>query len=120
MTVVRYYPLFVEPKRSNNVKRTTNNYRPDVKTKETDTAYLLSVATPGVPKDVLKIEVKDQKLIIGSKNEEGKENSGKYNFERAFNIPAKVDANAITAEYKDGLLKVTLPKVDNRRVIEVS
>lgn len=41
-------------------------------------------------------------------------------FERAFTLPAKVDADAIKAEYEDGVLKVEVPKPEAKKPKRIS
>lgn len=92
-------------------------FRVDVR--EDDAAYHLEAELPGVPKDKLSVVVDEGLLTISADlNEEKKEERGGYVYserrsghvERCFNLEG-VDADAIAADYKNGVLMLTLPKL---------
>ena len=96
-------------------------WSPRVDVSETDKEILLDVEVPGINKKDIKIEVKDNTLYINGerKNERKTDNTDAYRverhygkFERSFGLPETVDANKIAAKYKDGILKLTLPKTE--------
>jgi HSP20 family protein len=95
-----------------------------VNTKETKDSYKISIAAPGFNKDNFKLEVNDLTLTISAENTENKtDESEKWTrkeyhfagFKRSFSLPKTVDADKITAEYKDGILHVTLPKQEESK-----
>lgn len=106
---------------------------PAVNVKETDKTFELEVAVPGMKKEDFKIEVKEGMLYISaeteSKKEEKEENYTRKefnfsSFSRSFWLPENVKANDIKANYKEGMLLVTLPKekvkvVEKTKMIEV-
>jgi len=70
---------------------------------------------PGISRDALELEVDENRLIIkGSRQiEELKQHRSERphgRFVRTFSVPGSVDQAKIGAEYKDGVLQVTLPK----------
>lgn len=87
---------------------------------ETDNHYLVTMEVPGVDMNKMDISYNDGELTIkGEKliESEGGESclcterfSGK--FDRTFVIPKKVHADKIDATYKDGVLRVSLPKTE--------
>ena len=88
---------------------------------EHEKAYELRAELPGVDKKDIDISVKDDVLTISGekKHEENKEGENYYccerrfgSFERSFRMADEMDTNNITAEYKNGVLKVTVPKAD--------
>lgn len=92
---------------------------PATNIKELDHEYLLELAAPGLKKDDFGIDVKDNMLEIEVEREEDKNEEEEnftrreYNytaFYRSFSLPENVIADQIKAEYRDGLLKVHLPK----------
>lgn len=92
-------------------------FRVDIR--EDDKAYQLEAELPGVPKDKLNVTVDDSTLTISADlNEEKKEERGSYLYserraghaERCFNLEG-VDAENITAEFKNGVLMLNLPKI---------
>jgi len=91
-------------------------FRVDVR--EDDKAYKLEAELPGVAKDKLNVSVEDGTLTISADlNEEKKEEKAGYLYserrsghvERCFNLEG-IDAENIKADYKNGVLSVTLPK----------
>ena len=92
-----------------------------VNTKETKDSFRIEVAAPGFAKDNFKLEVEDQVLTISAENTENKTDENEKwtrkeyhfaGFKRSFTLPKTVGAEKITAEYKDGILYVTLPKME--------
>ncbi|MCI4668249.1 MAG: Hsp20/alpha crystallin family protein [Bacteroidia bacterium] len=110
------------------------NAIPAANVKEDEHAYTLELAVPGFKKEDFSIEVKDGYLKIASKlaeNNEEKDEQGGYKrrefvqrtFARSFQLPDHVDAKAIVANYKSGILALTLPKVekkDDRILIDIA
>ena len=95
---------------------------PAVNVKETDTAFELEMAVPGMDKKDFKIELDGDTLIISAQHEnktEEKSEDGKYSrkefsyqsFKRAFHLPeSSVNEDEISANYKDGILHISVPK----------
>ncbi len=95
-------------------------WSPHVALKETGNEYILTLDLPGTDKKEAHISFEDNVLTIkGERKDESKKegehhhwNERKYGyFERSFSFPqTMVDETKITAEMKNGELKVTLPK----------
>jgi HSP20 family protein len=95
-----------------------------VNTKESKDNYKIEIAAPGQSKDAFKLEVLDNILTISTEKTENKtEETEKWtrkefhfaSFKRSFTLPKTVDAEKIGAEYKDGILYVTLPKQEETK-----
>jgi HSP20 family protein len=93
---------------------------PAVNVKETEHAFELALAAPGLKKDELTVRVLKNQLTISYKSEnKTDETTEKFTrqefstsqFERSFRLPKNVDAEQIKASYTDGILTVELPKV---------
>ena len=108
----------------------TTAWVPPVDIFEEDHAIRIMAEIPGVRPEDVKLTVENNVLTIqGSKQqvaEEGTDRVHRYErtygaFERSFTLPTTVDANAIQASYENGVLTVTLPKVEKAkpRQIEV-
>ena len=125
-TLVRYnnFPTFFNPLFDraviNRYQNTTPNV-PAVNVKETEAAFVIELAAPGLKKEDLKINVENNTLTIGYKSEtKTEEKADKYtrqefgltSFSRSFRLPKTVNADAINAAYTDGILTVELPKVE--------
>ncbi len=85
---------------------------------ETDEAFSLKTALPGVSPEDLSIEVSDGRLKLSaarpSDAPEGyravRRERGKLSFERSVKFGPKVDPEGIEASFENGILTVTLPK----------
>ena len=95
------------------------DWAPDVDITETDTAYLVKGEIPGVNKEDVRVNIEDGMLIMSGERKQEKEEKGKKfhriersygSFMRSFRLPDNVDETAVKAEFKDGMLNVTLPK----------
>lgn len=95
---------------------------PSVNVKETDKAFELEIAAPGIRKEDFHVEVEDDTLIISAevKSEDIKEEE-KYtrkefsyqSFKRSFRLPEnQVNHEGIEGKYVDGILRLTLPKME--------
>lgn len=92
---------------------------PAVNIAETEEAYKLEVAAPGLAKDDFNIAVEKNHLTISAeKNAETEETNGRFTrrefnyttFRRSFRLPRTVEQDDISAAYENGVLSVTLPK----------
>lgn len=94
---------------------------PAVNIRETEDAYEVDMAAPGMKKEDFKIELDNNLLTISSEtSEEREENENqKYSrrefayqsFQRSFNLPKEVvDEEKIKAHYRDGVLHLLIPK----------
>ena len=95
------------------------DWNPAADVYETDSAYLIAVDLPGVDRSDVGIDLDDEKLVIrGSRSlaesvvdgAETKSTRPHGRFRRSFTLPPNVAEDGIQAEYKEGVLKVTLPK----------
>ncbi len=102
-------------------------FSPKVNTREGEFAYHVDVDLPGVKKEDIKVDIKDGQLLIsGERNfkEEVKEedyykvetNFGR--FMRSFSLPDHVDIENITANCENGVLEVTIPKLEEKTNIK--
>lgn len=97
---------------------------PSVNIKEASDAYLIEVMAPGFSKENFSVKVEEQILSIsGEAKEEKLEEGTKFtrkefaqtNFSRSFTLPKTVVADKIAAGYENGVLKVTLPKMEEAK-----
>ena len=101
-------------------ERATNTTRPAVNIIETANSFLVEVAAPGFDKSDFKVEIDNKQLIISGNKESDKTEKLHYNkrefdnvgFNRRFTLPETVKESKISAEYVNGILKLTLPKME--------
>jgi HSP20 family protein len=96
-----------------------NTTRPAVDVREKDEEYLMEVELPGLTDKDVELNVEDNILTLSSKKEESKEEKKNgylirerrnREFARTFVLPSDVDREKIKAEFKNGLLMVSIPK----------
>ena len=105
---------------------------PAVDVAETDTAYQVKAELPGIRKEDLDVTVDDGVLTIKAEHNDNQEQTENgqlirqersyEKFARSLRLGANVDEETITAEYRDGVLHITLPKAKEvqPRKVEVS
>lgn len=92
---------------------------PAVDIKENENELLLTADIPGVDMKDVDVRVENGTLTVrGERKFESEKKDGSWHrveraygkFERAFTLPETVNFDAVKADYKDGVLKITLPK----------
>ncbi|ORY74015.1 HSP20-like chaperone, partial [Neocallimastix californiae] len=99
---------------------------PKINLSEDENNYYIHADLPGMRKDQVKMELSDEDrvLTISEQNETKKEeNNKKYSkiecsygkFSRSFSIPENADINNIQAKMDNGVLEVTLKKMEPQK-----
>lgn len=95
------------------------DWTPSVDISETNDAYLIKGEIPGVKKEDVNVCIQDGMLTIQGERRQEKDEKGKKfhrvecsygSFMRSFRVPEDADENKVKAEFKDGMISVTLPK----------
>ncbi|HEY8250962.1 MAG TPA: Hsp20/alpha crystallin family protein [Burkholderiales bacterium] len=91
--------------------------------KEDDKSFTVKADIPGVKKEDIQIDIEDDHISLRAEvkqeKEEKKDEKVVYSeraygmVSRSFTLPVDVDAKAAKAEYRDGVLNLTLPKKGN-------
>ena len=93
---------------------------PAVDVRETESDYLMEVELPGLTEKDVEVKLDNNLLTISSGKDEKKEEKKNGNvlrerrasrFSRSFVLPESVDREKIGAEFKNGILHLTFPKV---------
>jgi HSP20 family protein len=99
-------------------------WAPRVDIMEENNHYELTADLPGLKKEDIKVEIHDNVLTLrGEKKmeEEKKDKNYRLNeryygeFIRTFTLPENVEKNGIEAEFKDGVLVLTIPKAEKAK-----
>jgi HSP20 family protein len=94
-------------------------WAPPVDVTEADGSLVVTAELPGMKKEDVEVDLTDGVLTIrGEKKEESERKDGGVHvtersygaFRRAFTLPGPVDEAQVQAEFKDGVLRVTLPR----------
>lgn len=95
---------------------------------ETENEIVAALELPGLRKEDVKVCVQNDVLTVsGEKKQERTENTDNLHrversygcFKRSVALPAGVDASKVTASFKNGVLKVTLPKQESEKPKEI-
>lgn len=99
-------------------------FTPRIDVKETDEAIVVTAELPGLEEKDFDVSLEDDVLTLkGEKRTEHEEKREGYHhvettsgsFRRAIPLPCEVDADAVKASYKQGVVTVTLPKLPEAR-----
>lgn len=97
---------------------------PPVDIYETAESIVLEVELPGITKEDIGVEVKDNTLTLkGDKKFEKEVKEENYHrversygaFQRVFTLPSTVQQDKVRAKFKDGILEIRLPKVEEAK-----
>ena len=99
-------------------------WSPLVDITEDEKKYVVKAEIPEMKKEDIKINVHDDVLTVSGERKYEKEEKGKKyhrveraygSFMRSFTLPEDADGTKVNAEYKDGILKVHLPKSEKAK-----
>lgn len=143
MTVVKWNPWSTLPTLQDRINRLFDevfpasesredvglfDWRPVVDTYEKDDAVVIKAELPGVKKEDITIDVRDNVLILKGERTHDKDIEEKNyhrrerfygRFQRSFSLPEAVDPEKIEASYKDGILEVKLPKLETKKAKKI-
>lgn len=98
----------------------SKNLLPSTNISETENSYLLELNVPGRKKEDFNILIENGLLTISfEKKSETEQKDAKFirrefnfnSFKRSFSLDEKINVEKIEANYMDGVLKITLPKI---------
>jgi len=104
-------------------------WKPLVDIYETDEAIILKAELPGIKKEDVSVEIKDNVLTLKGERIEDKEvKEESYfrkercfgTFSRAFNLQHRVQPDKIKARFKDGILEVEIPKPEEEKPKQIT
>ncbi len=104
-------------------------WKPLVDIYETDEAIILKAELPGIKKEDVSVEVKDNVLTLkGVRTEEKEIKEKNYyrkerafgTFSRAFNLQHRIQPDNIKARFKDGVLKIEIPKPEEEKPKQIT
>ena len=104
----------------------TSNFTPRARITEDKDNFYINMEMPGIPKEDVKINLENNVLSIsGTKQQKNKTDEANLilneiyygEFCRSFNLSDDIKKDNIDAEFKDGMLHVTLPKVEEAKPV---
>jgi len=105
------------------------NWHPTVDIYDNDKNFVITAELPGIDKKDIAIDVKDGVLTLkGIRSSDNEVKEEKYyrrertfgKFERTFRLPLDIDPEKISANYKDGVLKIDIPKPEEQKPKQIS
>lgn len=101
---------------------------PPVDLAETDDRYIIAIELPGVGPENVTLDFHDQLITIRGERPAERVSPERYQqlergqgpFTRSFRFAAPVHGDQITADLRDGVLTVTVPKVNDARQIPIA
>ena len=113
-----------------------NSTAPAVNVKESETAYIMELAAPGIKKEYCRVAINNEgnlTIAIENKQEHKHEDKDHHylrrefsysNYEQNYVLPDDVVKDQISAKVEDGILTITMPKTEPKekvtKAIEVS
>lgn len=108
-----------------NIKFNNSNTLPRINIIENNESYTIDLAAPGFNKTDFNVQLDNDVLTISLINKDGnqQEEDGTITrrefsytpFKRAFTLPELVDCDKISAAYINGILKITIPKLEETK-----
>ena len=104
-----------------------NSTAPAVNVKESEKAYTMEVAAPGIKKEFCRVGINDEgNLTVAIENKAEHKHEDKHhhylrrefsysNYEQSYTLPDDVAKDEISAKVEDGILTVTMPKVEQKK-----
>jgi len=120
----RFYPAAAK-----NSEMKEWNWNPVVDIFEEKDTIVIKAELPGVDKKDINIDVKGRVLTLkGERSAENEVKEDNYyrrertygRFERAFTLPVEVDPDKIKADYKDGVLKIDVPRPEEHKPRQIT
>src|SRR3989440_833171 len=102
----------------------TTSWSPSVDIFETEGEIVVKAELPGMNREDITLHLENNVLTLRGERKFEKETKDENyhriersygNFSRSFSIPATVDEEKIRADYKDGVLKIALPKKEQAK-----
>jgi len=104
-------------------------WNPVVDVYENESHIIIKAELPGVDKSNLSLDVKGRVLSLrgerradadGEKDTMHRRERFSGSFERSFTLPAEVDPEKISADYKDGVLTIEVPKPEKAQPKQIT
>ena len=97
------------------------SFTPRIDVRESDEGFRIDAELPGLEQSEIEVGLHDGVLTIKGEHKREEETEGdegyrhvesfRGGFNRALRLPEEIDADAVTAAYKNGVLSVTVPKL---------
>ena len=122
-------PTVFEDFLNNDWMPRANSTAPAVNVKESEKAYTMELAAPGIKKEYCRVAINDEgNLTIAIENKQEHKHEDKHhhylrrefsysNYEQSYTLPDDVVKDQISAKVEDGILTVTMPKTEPKQKV---
>ena len=119
-----WFPSVLDEFLNTDMLNTAKNVEPSVNVKENEHGYVVELAAPGVKKEYCRVNInEDGNLAIAIENKVEHKHEDKHhhylrrefsysNYEQNYTLPDDVERDKISAKVEDGILTVTMPKME--------
>ena len=119
-----WFPTVFDEFLNSDLMNTVSTTAPSVNVKETEKAYIVELAAPGVKKEYCRVHIdEDHNLCVAIENKFEHKEEDKHshylrrefsytNYEQKYSLPDDVNEEGINAKVEDGILTIELPKVE--------
>ena len=123
-----WFPTVFDEFLNSDLMNTVSTTAPSVNVKETEKAYIVELAAPGVKKDYCRVHIdEDHNLCVAIENKFEHKEEDKHshylrrefsytNYEQKYSLPDDVNEEEINAKVEDGILTIELPKLEKKVV----
>lgn len=127
-----WFPTVFDDFLNSDLMPRTNSTAPAVNVKESDKAYTMEIAAPGIKKEYCRVNVNDEgnlSVAIENKAEHKEEDKHHHylrrefsytNYEQSYTLPEDVVKENISAKVEDGILTITMPKTEPKAKVSKS
>jgi len=128
-TINRMFDNFISPTVRSDEAFSDWGWNPVVDIYENQENIVITAELPGVDKKDMTVDVKGRVLTLkGERSTDNEVKEDNYyrqercygKFERCFTLPVEIDPEKIKADYKDGVLKIDIPKTEESKPKQVS
>jgi HSP20 family protein len=125
----RMFDEFFSPTVRNDVTMSARGWNPVVDIYENEENIVITAELPGVDKKDMTVDVKGRVLTLkGERSTDNEVKEDNYyrqercygKFERCFTLPVEIAPEKIKADYKDGVLKIDIPKTKESKPKQVT
>lgn len=120
--------IFVRSGRTSEGQNGGSGWRPAVDLSQTADSYRLDVDLPGLTKEQVSLDVEDRVLRISGERAVSEQEGRNFTrlerrygaFSRTFELPTNANITDISASFENGVLSVTVPKVEEAQPRKIS
>ena len=123
-----FFDDFLKSSLGNASYESDSVWNPNMDILETENEVVATFELPGINKDDVKISIHEDILHIEGTKKQEKESKGEYyhrnersygEFKRSIKIPFSIESKKIKAKFRDGVVKIELPKAPEAKVKEI-